>query len=194
MVRVFCGRLEGFSGSWGSGIGFLIINGEPIPCENTATVRALEACFGDAIVPGHTISSVSFKGREIVYAVDSLGMLVDLVPIERWEGPEIPPEGLLAKSRKIHSALRALVRQRDVPFDQIRHFKGSEHEVREREKLWESKRGKIIEVNASTCKVSAICGKLCWQLAPGPFKDEVDRLFGSHVWIVCECKVELLKN
>ena len=194
MLRIFCGRLEGFSGSWGSGIGFLIINGERIPCDNAATVRALEACFGDVIAPGHTISSVSFKGREIVYAVDSLGMLVDFLPIERWEGPGIPPGGLLAKSRKNHSLVRTLVRQRDVPYDQVRHFKGSEQDAWARERLWDARRGKIIEVDASTCKVSAVCGKLSWQLAPGPFKDEADRLFGSHPWVVCECQVELLKD
>ena len=194
MLRIFCGRLEGFSGSWGSKIGILIINGEGILCEYAATVRALESSYGEVIAPGYTICSASFKGREIVYSVDKLGILIGFVPIERWEGPGIPPEGLLAKSRKNHSLVRTLVRQRDVPYDQVRHFKGSGHKAREREKLWEAHRGKLIEVDASTCRVSETCGKLSWQLAPGPFKDEADRLFGSHPWVVCECQVELLKD
>jgi hypothetical protein len=94
MPNTYRGKLEGFYGSWGSGIGFLIIDGTPISCENGATVRALEACYGDVIVCGHRISDRSFKGREVVYAVDDLGLLLGFTPIEVWEEPEIPAGGI----------------------------------------------------------------------------------------------------
>ena len=46
------GTIDGFSGSWDSGLGYLVIDGQPVPCDNAATVRALEACFGGVITPG----------------------------------------------------------------------------------------------------------------------------------------------
>ncbi|GAH87668.1 unnamed protein product, partial [marine sediment metagenome] len=54
------GRLIQFRGSWGSGLGTLEIEDsetgehEHIPCDNSATVRALETAFGDVITNGHT--------------------------------------------------------------------------------------------------------------------------------------------
>ena len=142
----------------------------------------------------HRVSNSSFKGREVVYSLDDFGILLGFIPVEKWTGPEIPPQGLLERVPGIHSRIRIPVRQRDVPYDEVRHFKGREREVRLREKVWNSWRGKIIEVEASTCHVSVVCGKLCWQLAPGPLKKEADQLFGSHLWTVCECHVESLKN
>jgi len=44
------------------------------------------------IVSGHRISDRSFSGREVVYTVDDLGLLVGFTPIEAWEGAEIPAE------------------------------------------------------------------------------------------------------
>lgn len=88
------GILGNFVGSWSSGFGFLEIDGRPIPCENAPTVRALDACFGEVIQPGHIVSSESFEGREIVYSVDELGVLLAFTPIEDWAGPDIPPAGL----------------------------------------------------------------------------------------------------
>lgn len=93
MATTRVGTLERFVGSWSSGLGYLVIDGTPIPCENPATVRALDGCFGDVIQPGHTLLSESFEGREVVYSVDDLGLLLGFTPIEDWDGPEIPPEG-----------------------------------------------------------------------------------------------------
>lgn len=87
------GALGKFVGSWSSGIGFLEIDGHPIPCENGPTVRALDACFGDVIRSGHTVSSESFAGREVVYSVDDIGLLLAFTPIEDYSGPEIVPGG-----------------------------------------------------------------------------------------------------
>jgi benzoyl-CoA reductase/2-hydroxyglutaryl-CoA dehydratase subunit BcrC/BadD/HgdB len=88
------GTLGRFVGSRSSGLGFLIIDGTPIPCENGPTVRALDDCFNNVVQPGHTVSSKSFEGREVMYSVDDLGLLLGFTPIEDWAGPEIPSEGL----------------------------------------------------------------------------------------------------
>jgi len=77
------GVIDGFSGSWGSGLGYLIIDGVPIPCENGPTVRALEACFGGVIAPGHTVAQETIVGKEIRYSVSPWGTLEAFSPVER---------------------------------------------------------------------------------------------------------------
>ena len=79
---MYRGTIDGFSGSWGSGLGYLIIDGHPVPCDNAATVRALEACFGDVIEPGHTVSQESIVGREIWYQVGLWGVLEAFSPVD----------------------------------------------------------------------------------------------------------------
>jgi len=60
-MNIHRGIIKGFSGSWGSGLGYLSIEDsktsivESIPCDNGATVRALEGCFGNVIGKGHCI-------------------------------------------------------------------------------------------------------------------------------------------
>ena len=77
------GTITGFRGSWGSGIGYLIIDGVPVPCENASTVRALEGAFGDVIAEGHSVSQDRFKdGLEVYYSVDDLGMLDGFTPVD----------------------------------------------------------------------------------------------------------------
>ena len=88
------GTINGFSGSWGSGIGYLVIDERPVPCENGATVRALAGAFPGFISAGHCVDNQAIAGKEIVYSVDELGMLANFTPAEDWAGPEIPPEGL----------------------------------------------------------------------------------------------------
>ncbi|GAJ02911.1 unnamed protein product, partial [marine sediment metagenome] len=62
------GRLIQFRGSWGSGLGTLEIEDsetgerEQVPCDNGATVRALEAAFGNVITPVHTANGDGYKG------------------------------------------------------------------------------------------------------------------------------------
>jgi len=82
MNSVKHGVIDGFSGSWGSGLGYLVIEGQPIPCDNSATVRALEACFGDVISPGHMVNQESITGREIRYSVSAWGTLEALSPVD----------------------------------------------------------------------------------------------------------------
>jgi len=79
------GTITGFSGSWGSGIGYLLIDGVPVPCENAATVRALEACFGNAIGEGHAVNEAGFVGEEIVYEVAAWGVLEWFAPADQFD-------------------------------------------------------------------------------------------------------------
>ena len=75
------GTILEFRGSWLSGIATLIIKDskgktKEIPCENTATVRALDACYGGVIQSGRTASEKSFVGKKIFYEYDDMGLLL----------------------------------------------------------------------------------------------------------------------
>jgi len=83
------GRLIQFRGSWGSGLGTLEIEDsetgerEPVPCDNGATVRALEAAFGNVITPVHTANGGGYKGREVYWSLDEFGLvLAGFTPVE----------------------------------------------------------------------------------------------------------------
>jgi len=83
------GRLIQFRGSWGSGLGTLEIEDsetgerEPVPCDNGATVRALEAAFGNVITPAHTANGDGYKGREVYWSLDELGLVLEgFTPVE----------------------------------------------------------------------------------------------------------------
>jgi len=77
------GTIDGFVGSWSSGLGYLMINGQPVPCDNAATVRALEACFGGVIAPGYLVSQEGIVGRQICYSVSPWGVLEAFSPVGR---------------------------------------------------------------------------------------------------------------
>jgi hypothetical protein len=68
------GIIEGFQGSWGSGLGFLVIDGAAIPCDNGATVRALNAAFPGFITADHTVDNDVIEGQEVVWDYDELGL------------------------------------------------------------------------------------------------------------------------
>ena len=76
------GTIDGFMGSWGSGLAHLIIDGHPVPCDNAATVRALDACFGGVIAPGHLVDQDSIVGRGIRYSVSPWGVLETFSPAD----------------------------------------------------------------------------------------------------------------
>lgn len=89
------GFIDGFQGTWGSGLGHLIVNGIPVPCDNGPTVRALESAFGDVITDNHSVNQSGIQGREIIYALDEFGLVLEwFCPVEDWTGPEVPEEGL----------------------------------------------------------------------------------------------------
>jgi len=75
------GTIVGFRGSWSSGIAELMIKDgkgriKAIPCENTTTVRALDACYGGVIQSGRTASEKPFVGKKIFYEYDDMGLLL----------------------------------------------------------------------------------------------------------------------
>ena len=83
------GKLIEFRGSWGSGLGTLEIEDsetgahELIPCDNGATVRALEAAFGSVITEGHTANGDGYKGREVYWSLDEFGLVLEgFTPVE----------------------------------------------------------------------------------------------------------------
>ena len=88
------GKLIQFHGSWGSGLGTLEIEDsetgvpEHVHCDNGATVRALEAAFGDVITPVHTANGDGYKGREVYWSYDEFGLVLGgFTPVE-----DAPPE------------------------------------------------------------------------------------------------------
>ena len=83
------GILSGFGGSWGSGLGFLVIQDsetgeiEQVPCDNGQTVRALENCFGNVITPDHTANGSGYKDKEIFWSMGELGLVLGgFTPVE----------------------------------------------------------------------------------------------------------------
>jgi len=81
-VEIRKGKLIQFHGSWGSGLATLEIEDsetgthEHIPCDNGATVRALEAAFGDVITEGHTANGDGYKGQEVYWSYDEFGLVL----------------------------------------------------------------------------------------------------------------------
>jgi len=79
------GIIEGFNGSWSSGIAQLMIKKEnqivAVNCDNSPTVRALDGCF-DVISAGHSVDMKNAIGREIFYSVDGIGILEGFTPVE----------------------------------------------------------------------------------------------------------------
>ena len=80
------GKLKGFRGSWGSGLGSLVIEDsetgftEEIPCDNGTTVRALEGCFGNVIGDAHCVKpdqKAGFYDKEVYWSMDEFGIVFD---------------------------------------------------------------------------------------------------------------------
>ena len=77
------GRLIQFHGFWGSGLGTLEIEDsetgvpEHVPCDNGATVWALEVAFGNVITPVHTANGDGYKGQEVYWSYDELGLVLE---------------------------------------------------------------------------------------------------------------------
>jgi len=94
MAKIYQGTINGMKGNWLSGIGYLLIDGKAIPCENATTVRALARCYDDVIGSTHSVNEKAIIGKEIVYQLDDLGMLNGFAPASDYDGPTIPTEGL----------------------------------------------------------------------------------------------------
>jgi len=88
-VEIRKGRLIQFRGSYSSGLATLEIEDsetgahEFIPCDNGATVRALEAAFGGVITEGHTANGDGYKGQEVYWSHDEFGLVLEgFTPVE----------------------------------------------------------------------------------------------------------------
>ncbi len=73
------GTITGFSGSWGSGMATLWINGKPVHCDNAPTVRALDAMFPGTISEGHTVSVNNIIGQTIRWDYDEMGLFLGAI-------------------------------------------------------------------------------------------------------------------
>jgi hypothetical protein len=82
---IYRGKIGRFSGNWMSGIGYLIIGGKMVPCDNAPTVRALDACFGNVITNWHSVNNDAIHGKDIVYSMDEYGMILEaFTPTKDW--------------------------------------------------------------------------------------------------------------
>lgn len=77
------GKIEGFIGSWMSGLGTLVVGGCPVYCDNAPTIRALEECFGNVISSGHTVNQKAIQGKDIVYSMEGF-VLEGFTPTKEW--------------------------------------------------------------------------------------------------------------
>ena len=81
-MKIRKGIIKDFQGSWGSGLGTLIIKDsetgvtDHLSCDNAATVRALEACFGNVITEGHTADGKGYKDQEVFWSMDDMGLVL----------------------------------------------------------------------------------------------------------------------
>ena len=98
------GKIMDFRGSWGSGIGYLIIKDsktgrvESLTCENAETVRSLDAAFGGVISEEHTADVSGIRGREIYWGPGDWVGIGWFMPVE--EAPFEMEEAYERQSRK----------------------------------------------------------------------------------------------
>ena len=88
-MKIYRGKILNFQGSWASGIANLIIRDLDtnkllaVPCDNSPTIRALEACFGNVITEGHTANGQGYKGKEIFWTYDEFGLIFGgFIPVD----------------------------------------------------------------------------------------------------------------
>jgi hypothetical protein len=84
-ITIIRGKIEGFYGSWQSGIATLAVGGVEVFCDNAPTVRALDAAFGKVITSDHQVSQKAIVGKDIVYSMDEMGlMMAAFTPTKQW--------------------------------------------------------------------------------------------------------------
>ena len=92
-MKTFKGTIAGISGNMMSGLWQLHFeNGQTCHIESGYGVRQLAACFGATEGSGDLQEKI--EGKEVVYSVDEFGVLEGFTPIDDWEGPEIPEDGI----------------------------------------------------------------------------------------------------
>lgn len=77
--------IEGFYGSWGSGIATLrFMDGSSVYADNAPLARALDGAFG-AIGNNHSIDNSAIAGQDIVYWLDDMGLILEaFVSYDEW--------------------------------------------------------------------------------------------------------------
>ena len=75
------GTILAFRGSWDSGLAHLVVDGIPVPCHNSTTVRCLDSHFPNFIIEGHGYDENAIIGKRIEYTVDDFGVLETLTPV-----------------------------------------------------------------------------------------------------------------
>jgi len=90
------GTILAFYGGYLSGLDHLqIVDSETgessmIPCDNGATVRALEEMFGDVIAPGHTVDPAGgHVNQEVYWSYDELGLVMGGMTPVNEASPEL---------------------------------------------------------------------------------------------------------
>jgi hypothetical protein len=139
---------------------------------------------------GHSLVAEHIHAQDLIKCMCEAGLLV------RVEAFSLPP-GDQHRSEMIRSIVAGVlgrhlivkVRQRNVPYHEIAHYRKDTIGFRRRERVWNRWRGKLIEIDAATCKLSPFCGAPCWDLA-GELKEEAVRTFGPRAWTVCAHQVE----
>jgi len=93
MPTTYVGTIATIAGLPLSGLWLLCFeDGRMCYVESGIGVRALARCFGATEGSGDLQDKVC--GQRIVYSVDAFGVLMGFTPVDEWEGPEIPDEGL----------------------------------------------------------------------------------------------------
>ncbi len=79
------GTIVGFEGSWGSGLAGLVLeeHGDRVTvyADSGPLGRALESYYGASCL-GNVIDESRIEGREVMFATDSMGLLVGLAPAD----------------------------------------------------------------------------------------------------------------
>ena len=87
-MNILKGTIVGFSGSWMSGLGALIIREDKgrlhnVPCDNGTTVRSLDAAFDGFISENHCVDNNAICGKEIYWSYDEMGLCLEgFTPVE----------------------------------------------------------------------------------------------------------------
>jgi hypothetical protein len=81
MEKINRGKIVEFRGLWQSGLATLILENpegvlDMVPCENGATVRALDDCFGGVIGDAHDVNQEAISGKEIYWSYDDFGFVL----------------------------------------------------------------------------------------------------------------------
>ena len=89
------GKIIDLKGERGSGIATLTILTNQkerlqVYCDNSPTVRALDAAFGGVVGPGHTFNIEAIRGRWIEFDVDQFGLLLWIRPYDLTLDPLDP--------------------------------------------------------------------------------------------------------